>query len=158
MVVTAVPLRVIAAPETKPAPDAVSVKSGLPAATAAGEMDARLNAPPGEPPVIVSVMASEVVLSDFITRMLTAPAAAICVAAIFAVSCVEDATVVGSATPPHRMAVPPAKLLPVAVRVKSPDPAATEVGSMELNVGVRMPLNPPQPHRTRKKTESNRKT
>jgi len=156
-VVIAVPFSVIAAPDTKPTPVAVRVNAGLPAATAAGEMDVRLNVPPGEPPVMVSVRASEVVLSDFITRMLTAPAEAICAAVTFAVSCVADVTVVGREAPSHKITVPPVKFAPVAVSVNASLPAAIVVGLMDDNVGARMPLNPPQPLRTRERTESNRK-
>ena len=154
----AAPLRVMAAPETKPTPVAVSVKAGLPAATAAGEMEVRLNVPPGEFPVMVRVSASEVVLSAFMTRMLTAPADAICAAETFAVSWVADETVVANATPSHRTVVPPAKLVPVASSVNASLPAATVVGFIDDNVGVRMPLNPPQPFRTKGRTASNRRT
>ena len=149
VVVIAVPLSVMAAPETKPTPVAVKVNAELPAATAAGEMEVRLSEPPGDPPAIIRVRASEVVLSDFITRMLTAPADAICAAVTFAVSWVDEETVVDRAAPSQRMVVPPAKLVPVAVSVKASLPAATVVGLIDDRVGVRTPLNPPQPLRTR---------
>ena len=158
VVVTAVPFRVIAAPDTKPVPFAVRVNAGLPAATAAGEMDVRLKAPPPDPPLMVRVIAPEVVLSAFITRMLTAPAVAICAAVTFAVSCVDEPNVVGSETPSHRMVVPCAKLLPLAVSVNPALPAATVLGVMDDKVGARTPLNPPQPHQKTERTVSKRKT
>lgn len=148
----------MADPETKPVPVAVRVNPGLPAATAAGEIDDRLNAPPPEPPVTVSVIAPEVVLSALITRTLTAPAVAIWAAVTFAVSWVDELTVVGRETPSHKMAVPWAKLVPLAVSVKPALPAATEVGLMDDKVGARMPLNPPQPHQKSERTVSRRNT
>jgi hypothetical protein len=102
-------------------------------------------------------MVPEVVLSDFITRMLTVPADAICAAVTFAVSCVADATVVGRDVPSHRITVPLAKFVPVAVSVKAALPAVIVVGLIDDNVGARTPLNPPQPLRTRERTASNRK-
>ena len=156
--VTAVPFKVMAAPETKPVPVAVRVKAGLPAATAAGEMELRPNPPPPEPPVIVSVIAPEVVLSAFITRILTAPATAICAAVTFAVSWVDELTVVGSVAPSHKMVVPCAKLVPLAVKVKPALPAATEVGLMDDRVGARTPLNPPHPLQKSERTVSKRNT
>jgi hypothetical protein len=107
---------------------------------------------------MVSVIAPEVVLSAFIARMLTAPALAICSAVMFAVSWVEELTVVGSDVPSHRRVVPCAKLLPLAVSVKPALPAATVVGLMDDKVGARTPLNPPHPHQKSERTVSSRKT
>jgi hypothetical protein len=47
-------------------------------------------------------------------------------------------------------------LVPVAVSVKSPLPAAIVVGLIVDRVGANTPLNPPHPHRT-VRTDSNRK-
>jgi hypothetical protein len=149
---------VIAAPETKPVPVAVNVKSALPAATAEGEIAVRLNEPPTVPPVIVKVSVPDVVLSDFITRTLTTPALAIAPAPTFAVSCVDELTVVGSEVPFHNMVVFCAKFVPVAVSVKSALPAGTVVGVMDDRVGARTPLNPPHPLQKRERTGSKRKT
>jgi hypothetical protein len=158
VVVTAVPFSVIAAPETNPVPVAVRVKSVLPAATAAGEIEMRLNAPPPDPPVIVSVIAADVVLSDFITRTLTAPAVAICAAGMLAVSCVDEVTVVGSDAPSQRIVVPWVKLVPVAFRVKAALPAAIVVGLIDERVGARTPLNPPQPDQKTERTKNIKET
>lgn len=127
------------APETNPAPVAVSVNAGLPAATAEGEIESSRKEPVPEPPVIVSVIASDVVLSDFITRTLTAPAVAIWAAATLAVSWVEELTVVGSDIPSQRIVEPEAKLVPLAVSVKPALPAATVVGLIDDKVGARTP-------------------
>ena len=156
LVLMAVPFNVITAPEIKPAPVAVSVKSGLPAANAEGEMAARLNEPV-EPPVMVSDIVPDVVLSAFITRMFTEPALAICAALTFAVSWVGELTVVGSAVPFHRMVVPDAKFVPPAVSVNALPPACTVAGVMEESVGASTPLNPPQPPQKRARTNSNTK-
>jgi hypothetical protein len=107
---------------------------------------------------MVNVCVPDVVLSDFITRTLTVPALAICAAETFAVSCVDEVTVVGSATPSHKMAVPVAKFAPAAVSVKPALPAAIVVGLMEVSVGARTPLNPPQPDQKIERTNSKRKT
>ncbi len=140
-------------------PVAVSAKSVLPAATAAGEMAVSVNPPPPVPlPVIESVSVPEVVLSDFITRMLTVPAAAICAAETCAVSWVDELTVVGSEVPSHRMVVPCAKFVPVAVRVKPAPPAAIVVGLMDESVGASTPLKPPHPHTITERTKNNKET
>jgi hypothetical protein len=85
VVAIAVPFRVITSPLTKPTPVAAKVKSGLPAAMEEGDIDVRLNVCDPNP-VIVSCIGPDVVVSDFITLMLTAPAAAISAADIDAVS------------------------------------------------------------------------
>ena len=139
VVVAAVPLSVIAAAETNPVPVAVSVKDALPAATAAGEIEVRLKGPPLELLVIVSVIALELVLSDFITRILTAPALAICAALTLALSWVDELTVVGSEPPSHRSIVPWAKLVPVAVSVNPALPAVIVVGLIDDRVGESTP-------------------
>jgi hypothetical protein len=144
---------VIAAPETNPVPVAVNAKDVLPAVTAAGEMDASLK----ELPVTVRGNVLEVVLSGFITRMLTVPGVAICAAVTFAVSWVADETVVESEAPFQRIVVPLTKFVPFAMRTKSVLPAATEAGEREASVGGRTPLNPPHPHRNRDKTAKSRK-
>jgi hypothetical protein len=143
---------VIAAPETNPDPVAVNAKDVLPAVTAAGEMDASLK----ELPVTVRGNVLEVVLSGFITRMLTVPGVAICAAVTFAVSWVADETVVESEAPFQRIVVPLTKFVPFAMRTKSVLPAATEAGEREASVGGRTPLNPPHPHRNRDKTAKSR--
>jgi hypothetical protein len=143
---------VIAAPETNPIPVAVNVKDPLPAVTAGGEMEVSLR----EFPVMVRVSVLEVVLSGFITRMLTFPGAAICAAVTFPVSSVVDETAVESEMPFQRIVVPLTKFVPVAVRTKSVLPAATEAGERETSVGGRTPLNPPHPHRNRDKTAKSR--
>ena len=142
----------IAAPETNPIPVAVNVKDALPAVTAEGEMDVSLK----ELPVTVKVSVPEVVLSGFITRMLTFPGAAICAAVTFAVSSVVDETAVESEAPFQRIVVPLTKFAPFAVRTKSALPAATEAGESEASVGGRTPLNPPHPHRNRDNTAKSR--
>ena len=109
-----------------------------------------------ELPVMVSVSVADVVLSGFITRMLTLPGAAICAAVTFAVSWVVDETVVESEAPSQRIVVPLTKFVPVAVRTKSALPAATEAGARDARVGGRTPLNPPHPHRNRDKTAKSR--
>jgi len=147
VVVIAVPLSVITSPLAKPTPVADKVKSGLPAATDDGEIDVRLNV--CKPvPVIVNNLESEVVVSDFITRILTEPAAAICSAVIEAVNWVLETTEVESAIPSQRICVPLVKFVPVAVSVKPSLPAATVAGEMAVNVGVTTPLKPPHPERT----------
>jgi hypothetical protein len=143
---------VILAPETNPTPVAVSVKDALPAVTAGGEMELSLK----ELPVTVKVSVPEVVLSGFITRMLTFLGAAICAAVTFAVSWVADENVVESEAPFQRIVVPLMKFVPVAVRTKSVLPAATEAGERETRVGGRTPLNPPHPHRNRDNTARSR--
>jgi hypothetical protein len=157
VVAIAAPFRVIAAPETNPLPVAVNVNEGLPAATAEGEMDVRLNEPPPVPPVMVRVNVPEVVESGFITRMLTIPALAICGVVTLAVSWVEEETVVGKEVPFQRMVVPLTKFVPVAVRVNAAPPAATVVGVIVDSVGERTPLNPPHPHRKTKRTRGTKK-
>jgi hypothetical protein len=143
---------VIAAPETNPIPVAVNVKDPLPAVTAGGEIDVRLK----ELPVIVRVSVLEVVLSGFITRMLTFPGVAICAAVTFPVSSVVDEKAVESEAPFQRIVVPLTKFVPVAVSTKSVLPAATEAGESEASVGGRTPLNPPHPHRNRDKMAKSR--
>jgi len=155
-VVIAVLFSVIKEPETKPTPTAVSVNVGLPAATAEGEMDVNANVLAALP-VTANVTASEVVPSGFIARMFTLAGDAICSAFTFAVSCVADDTVVGSASPPQSRIVPLTKFVPVAVRVKSLPPAVTVVGLIDASVGGNTPWNPPQPHRTRQRIICNRK-
>ncbi|HEY1895514.1 MAG TPA: hypothetical protein VGG62_04540 [Terracidiphilus sp.] len=109
-----------------------------------------------ELPVTVRGSVPEVVLSGFITRMLTVPGVAICGAVTFAVSWVADETVVESEAPFQRMVVPLTKFVPFAMRTKSALPAATEAGEREASVGGRTPLNPPHPHRNRDKTTKSR--
>jgi len=157
VVVMAVPFRVMAAPETKPTPVAVNVKDALPAATAEGDMLVSSKEPFPEPPVTVSMIVPDVVLSGFSTRMLTVPPDAICAAVTFAVSFVDEVTVVGSEVPSHNIVVPLTKFDPVAVRVNAAPPAATVVGVMDVNVGAKIPLKPPHPLRNAERTESNRK-
>jgi hypothetical protein len=152
-VVRAASFSVIAAPETNPTPVAVKVKDPLPAVTAGGEMAVSLK----ELPVTVKFSVPEVVLSGFITRMLTVPGEAICADATFAVSSVADATAVESDAPFHRIVVPLTKFVPFAVRTKSVLPAATEAGEREASVGGRTPLNPPHPDRNLDKTAKSKK-
>lgn len=150
VVARAVPFRVIVLELMKPTPVAESVKLPLPAATVDGEIEVKENVefppPPPEPlPLIVSISAEDVVVSGFITRIVTVPAVAICAADTAAVSCVVDVTVVGRDTPSHNSVVPLTKFVPVAVSVKPEAPAVTLSGLMAVNVGVTTPLKPPQP-------------
>lgn len=157
MVVIPAPFSVMDAPDTNPAPVAVSVNAGLPAATADGEIDVSAKEPFPDPPVMVSVRAFDVVLSGFRTLMLTVPPLAICAAVTLAVSSVADFTVVVSEIPSHKIVVPLTKFVPVAVRVNPSAPAATVVGEMDDRVGLKTPLNPPHPPSNVERTAS-RKT
>src|SRR6266568_1746429 len=103
-------------------------------------------------------MAPDVVVSDFMTRMLTMPAFAICPADIVAVNWVFETTFVGCAVPSHKICVPLVKFDPVAVNVKSALPAATEAGEIEVRVGVTTPLNPPHPATTVMRTSKAKQT
>ena len=96
-------------------------------------------------------------LSDFITRILTVPALAIWAAVTLAVNWVDEPTVVDSETPSHKIVVPLAKFVPVAVSVNAAPPAATVAGVIDESVGASTPLNPPQPQTQTERTESSRK-
>ena len=150
------PFRMIDAPEIKPVPVAVSVNAALPAVTEVGEIAVSVGEPPPALPVMVKGSMPDVVLSDCMTRMFTVPALAICAAVTFAVSWLAEFTVVGSATPSHKIAVPGAKWEPVAVSVNGALPAETVDGVIDDSVGTTTPLNPPHPDQNREKTESNR--
>ena len=151
VVVIAVPFSVITSPLTKPMPVAARVKSGLPAAMEEGDIDVRLNVCDPDP-VTVSCIGPEVVVSDFITRILTVPAAAICAADIEVVSWVVETTLVARATASHNICVPLVKFVPVAVSVNPALPAATVAGEIEVSVGVTTPLKPPHPMTNVKRT------
>lgn len=101
-VAIAVPFHVIESPFAKPTPVAVKVKAALPAATVYGLIDVRLNVCE-ELPVIIRVIASEVVVSGLMTRMVALPAEAICSAVTAVVSCVFETAFVDCATPFHRI-------------------------------------------------------
>jgi hypothetical protein len=92
-------------PVTKPTPVAVNVKAVLPAGTDDGEIEVTLSVC-DPPPVIVSCIAVEVVVSDFTTLTLTVPATAICAADTNVVSSVLETTLVVWATPFHNICVP----------------------------------------------------
>jgi phenolic acid decarboxylase len=92
--VIAVPLRVIESPFTKPTPVAVNVNAALPDATDEGVIEVRLKVDEPPPPVIVSVIVPDVVVSGFITLIETEPAAAICAAETVVVSWVLETTAV----------------------------------------------------------------
>lgn len=137
-------LSVMTSPIAKPTPVAVKVNAALPAATVEGVMDVRLN--DCDPPsVIVNCIAPEVVVSGFMTRMLTAPATATWAADITVVSWESETTFVLWATPSQRICVPGIKFVPVAVSVNPALPAAMDAGEIEDKVGVTTPLNPPHP-------------
>lgn len=149
---SAVPFQMIWLPLAKPVPVAVRGNAALPLKALSGLIEVSVGGvplpPPGPPPpVIVKLNALDVVVSAFITRTLTVPAAAICAAVIDAVSCVFETTVVGCATPSHKICVPLVKFVPVAVKVKAAEPAATEAGLIDERVGVTTPLKPPQPEK-----------
>ena len=105
VVATPAPFSVMTLPVTNPNPVAVRLKAGLPAVTALGDIEPRLNV--CDPaPVTFSCIASEVVVSGFITRILTVPAVATCAAETAVVNFVLDKTEVGCAIPFHRICVP----------------------------------------------------
>src|SRR5262249_24095722 len=134
--VRAWPPTVALAPAAKPVPVTVSVKAVLPAVTLAGLRVLMLGV--GFTGATVSGRAADVPPpgAGVNTVMLGVPAAAISLAAMAAVSCVDETNVVVRLAPLTWTIEPLVKLEPVAVRVKAAPPAEAVVGLMLDKTGA----------------------
>src|SRR5215470_20239091 len=134
--VRAWPPTVAVAPAAKPVPVAVSVKAALPAVTLAGLRVLMLGV--GFTGATVSGRAADVPPpgAGVNTVMLGVPAAAISLAGMAAVSCVDETNVVVRPAPLTCTIELFVKLEPVAVRVKGTPPADAAVGLMLDRTGA----------------------
>src|SRR5215831_17458472 len=134
--VRAWPPTVAVAPAAKPVPVTVSVKAVLPAVTLAGLRLLMLGV--GFTLATVSGRAPDVPPpgAGVNTVMLGVPAAAISLAGMAAVSCVDETNVVVRLAPLTWTIEPLVKLEPVAVRVKAAPPADAVVGLMLDRTGA----------------------
>src|SRR5499427_1100052 len=134
--VRAWPPTVAVAPAAKPVPVTVSVKAALPAVTLAGLRLLMLGV--GFRSATVSGRAADVPPpgAGVNTVMLGVPAAAISLAGMAAVSCVDETNVVVRPAPLTCTIEPFVKLEPVAVRVKAAPPADAAAGLMLDRTGA----------------------
>src|SRR5262249_9000093 len=134
--VRAWPPTVAVAPAAKPVPVTVSVKATLPAVTLAGLKLLMLGV--GFTLATVSERAPDVPPPGAGVKTVTlgVPAAAISLAGIVAVSCVDETYVVVRLAPLTWTIDPLVKLEPVAVRVKAAPPAEVVLGLMLERMGA----------------------
>src|SRR5215472_9976429 len=134
--VRAWPPTVAVAPAAKPVPVTVSVKAALPAVTLAGLRLLMVGV--GFTLATVSERAPDVPPpgAGVNTVTLGVPAAAISLAGMAAVSCVDETNVVVRLAPLTWTIEPLVKLEPVAVRVKAAPPAEAVLGLMLERIGA----------------------